>query len=260
MGAAVAPGARAVVTGAAGGIGRAIATRLAAEGLRVVVSDIDADAVRAVADEVGATAVIADQATADGVEALVAQADDALGGIDVFFANAGVDWGRDLDTPDEVWSGALDINLMSHVRAARLLVPRWVDGDGGRFVITASAAGLLTMVGTAAYSASKHAAVAFAEWLSVMYGSRGVVVQAICPLGVQTRMIESDIAGSLLARDAITTEEVADAVWDAVQGENFLILPHPQVADFYARRATDTDGWLHAMQHLADKVRTAPRP
>lgn len=220
-----------------------------------MVSDIEGDAIRSVASELGAEPVVADMATAEGVTALITEADHLLGGIDVFFANAGVDWGRDIDTPDDVWAAAFDVNLMSHVRAARLLVPRWVESGGGRFVITASAAGLLTMVGAAPYSASKHAAVAFAEWLSVMYGSRGVVVQAICPLGVRTRMIENDIAGALLARDAISTEELADVVWDALQGEQFLILPHPQVADFYARRAADTDGWLAAMQHLADKVR-----
>lgn len=249
-------GARVVVTGAGGGIGRAIAVRLAGEGARVVVSDLRLDDVQSLADEIGAHAVAADMSTAEGVASLVDESRRLLDGIDVFFANAGVDWGRDLDTPDEVWAGAFDVNLMSHVRAARLLVPDWIESGGGRFVITASAAGLLTMIGSAPYSASKHAAVAFAEWLSVMYGSRGVVVQAICPLGVRTRMLESDVAGALLARDAISPEELADAVWEALQGEQFLILPHPQVADFYARRATDTDGWLSAMRHLADKVRT----
>ncbi|MCW2816215.1 MAG: putative NAD-dependent oxidoreductase, partial [Nocardioides sp.] len=209
----------AVVTGAAGGIGRALATRLVAEGARVVINDVDADALAATADEIGAVAVPGDCASAEGVDELVATATHALGRIDVYCANAGIDRTTpdSLQLPDAEWTQMLEVNVMGHVRAARALVPTWVDGTGdgrgGRFVVTASAAGLLTMIGAAAYSTTKHAAVGFAEWLSVTYGARGIDVHAICPQGVQTQMLED--AGplqALLSRDsALAPEAVADA-------------------------------------------------
>ena len=150
--------------------------------------------------------------SADGVRALVDAATEALGRIDVFFANAGIDGAGGLDslqTPDDVWERIIDVNVMAHVRAARALVPRWLeDGRGGRFVVTASAAGLLTMIGSAPYSVTKHAAVGFAEWLSVTYGARGVDVHAICPQGVRTQMLED--AGplqALLSRDSALEPE-----------------------------------------------------
>ena len=196
-----------VVTGAGRGIGRALATRMAAEGARVVVNDLDPATAQAVADEIGGTAVPGDVSSADGVRAVIGSATEALGRIDVFFANAGIDGagGPDsLQTTDEVWARVMDVNVMAHVRAARELVPRWLeDGLGGRFVVTASAAGLLTMIGSAPYSVTKHAAVGFAEWLSVTYGARGIDVHAICPQGVQTTMLED--AGplqALLSRDS----------------------------------------------------------
>jgi NAD(P)-dependent dehydrogenase (short-subunit alcohol dehydrogenase family) len=181
----------AVVTGAGHGIGRALASRLVAEGARVVVNDIDQDACRAVAEELDATAAPGDCSSDTGVGALIDTATEALGRVDVFMANAGIDHSRpdSLQASDEDWAGMIETNLMAHVRAARRLVPRWLeDGGGGRFVVTASAAGLLTMIGSAPYSVTKHAAVGFAEWLSVTYGHRGIAVQAICPQGVQTRM------------------------------------------------------------------------
>ena len=146
---------------------------------------------------------------------------------------------------------------MAHVRAARELVPRWLeDGGGGRFVVTASAAGLLTMIGSAPYSVTKHAAVGFAEWLSVTYGARGVDVHAICPQGVQTKMLEdSGPLQALLSRDsALPPEAVADAVVAAITEGRFLVLPHPEVADYYVARATDTDRWLSGMRRLQQKV------
>jgi len=174
-----------VVTGAGRGIGRALAIRATQEGARVVVNDLDADNARAVAEEVGGTAVPGDASSADGVTALVDAATEALGRVDVYFANAGIDgaYGFDsLQSPDDLWERVVDVNVMAHVRAARTLVPRWLaDGQGGRFVVTASAAGLLTMIGSAPYSVTKHAAVGFAEWLSVTYGARGVDVHAIWP-------------------------------------------------------------------------------
>jgi NAD(P)-dependent dehydrogenase (short-subunit alcohol dehydrogenase family) len=253
-----------VVTGAGRGIGRALATRAAAEGARVVVNDLDADNARAVAAEIGGTAAPGDVSSADGVRAVLDSATEALGRIDVFFANAGIDGagkdasgGDSLQTSDEVWDRIMDVNVMAHVRAARELVPRWLeDGRGGRFVVTASAAGLLTMIGSAPYSVTKHAAVGFAEWLSVTYGARGVDVHAICPQGVQTQMLED--AGplqALLSRDsALAPEAVADAAVTAIAEGRFLVLPHPEVAGYYAARAADTDRWLAGMRRLQQKV------
>jgi NAD(P)-dependent dehydrogenase (short-subunit alcohol dehydrogenase family) len=253
-------GAGVVVTGGGHGIGRAIAARMAAQGARVVVNDIDEEAAREVANEIGGgVAVPGDAASEDGVAELVATARDHLGKIDVYFANAGVDVGQGLDAPAEDWARAIDVNLMAHVRAAQQLVPAWLETGGGRLVVTASAAGLLTMLGSPVYSVTKHAAIGFAEWLSATYGHRGVVVQAICPQGVRTRML--DQAGplqELLSHDtALEPEQVADAVYHALQDDRFLILPHPEVAKYYAFRATNTDGWLAGMRKLQAKLDAA---
>jgi NAD(P)-dependent dehydrogenase (short-subunit alcohol dehydrogenase family) len=246
-----------VVTGAGRGIGRALAVRAAREGARVVVNDLDGDNARAVAKEIGGTAIPGDVTAPD---ALIEAATEALGRIDVYFANAGIDGAGGMDslqTPDEAWDRVLDVNVMAHVRAARALVPRWLeDGRGGRFVVTASAAGLLTMIGSAPYSVTKHAAVGFAEWLSVTYGARGVDVHAICPQGVKTQMLEE--AGplqALLSRDsALEPEQVADAAFAAIEEGRFLVLPHPEVAGYYAVRASDTEKWLAGMRRLQQKV------
>jgi NAD(P)-dependent dehydrogenase (short-subunit alcohol dehydrogenase family) len=249
----------AVVTGAGHGIGRALATRLAAAGARVVVNDLDTEACSTVAAEIGATAAPGDCSSAAGVAALIDAATETLGRIDVYMANAGIDRTQpdSLQASDEDWALMIDTNVMSHVRAARRLVPSWLeDGQGGRFVVTASAAGLLTMIGAAPYSVTKHAAVGFAEWLSVTYGGRGIKVQAICPQGVQTRMFEQ--AGplkDLLSRDEVRTpDEVADIWVQSLEDDRFLVLPHPEVGDYYAARAADTDRWLGGMQRLQAKV------
>ena len=252
-----------MVTGAGHGIGRALSARLVSEGARVVVNDLDAEACAAVADEIGATAAPGDCSSAEGVAALVDTATEALGRVDVYMANAGIDRSvspaqpDSLQASDEDWAAMIDTNVMAHVRAARLLVPRWLaDGRGGRFVVTASAAGLLTMIGAAPYSVTKHAAVGFAEWLSVTYGGRGVTVQAICPQGVQTRMLEQ--AGplkDLLSRDeALTPEQVADAWVASLEDDRFLVLPHHEVAGYYAARAADPDRWLAGMRRLQAKI------
>jgi len=252
-----------VVTGAGHGIGRALAARLVAEGARVVVNDLDADACAAVAADLGATPVPGDCSSTAGVAALLETATAALGRIDVFMANAGIDRTRadSLQASDEDWALMLDTNVMSHVRAARLLVPRWLEdgpetGERGRFVVTASAAGLLTMIGAAPYSVTKHAAVGFAEWLSVTYGGRGIAVQAICPQGVQTRMLEQ--AGplkDLLSHDEVRTpDEVADIWVASLEEDRFLVLPHPEVGGYYAGRAADTDRWLAGMRRLQGMV------
>jgi NAD(P)-dependent dehydrogenase (short-subunit alcohol dehydrogenase family) len=252
----------AVVTGAARGIGRAIATRLVREGWSVVVADLDAAELDAVATELGALAVPGDTSTDAGVRELLDAAYAHLGHVDAFFANAGIGTLAGLEATDEQWQRVLDTNVMAHVRAARHLVPRWLEAGGGRFVVTASAAGLLTMLGDAPYSVSKHGAVAFAEWLSATYRHRGVVVQAICPQGVQTRMLEeSGPLQALLTLDAaVTPDEVADAVWTALGGDDFLVLPHPEVRDYYAHRAAHPDAWLAGMNRLQQKLDSQPTP
>ncbi|MFJ9391092.1 SDR family oxidoreductase [Nocardioides sp. NPDC101246] len=252
----IAPDSTAVVTGAAGGIGRALAARLVAEGVRVVVNDLDAVRLEATAQEIGAHPVAGDAASVQGVEALVEAAKEHLGQIDTWYGNAGIDRGIGLDCPEEDWQASHEVNVMAHVRAARLLVPDWVERKSGRYVVTASAAGLLMMIGAPTYTVTKHAAVAFAEWLSATYRHHGIVVQAICPQGVQTGMLErSGVMKDLLSRDtALTPEQVADAAWEATSDDRFLVLPHPEVGDYYAARATQTDKWLGGMNRLWQHV------
>lgn len=241
-----------VVTGAAGGIGRALAARLVREGARVVVNDVDPDATRATAAEIGAYAAPGDAASQDGIAHLVAAAREHLGQVDAWFANAGIVRGLGLDASEAEWAASWEVNTMAHVRAARLLVPDWLERGSGRFVVTASAAGLLTSLGAAPYAVTKHGAIAFAEWLSATYRHRGIVVQAICPQGVQTDMLAATgpMRSILVSDGALTPDEVAEATWQAMQDDRFLVLPHPQVADYYRTRADDTDRWLGGMNKL----------
>lgn len=243
-------GAGVVVTGAGGGIGAALARRFAAEGARVVVNDLDEGRIKTLAEEIGGIAVAGDASQ------IVDAARDALDGtVDVYCANAGLASPGDVFADEEVWAAAWDVNVMAHVRAARALLPDWLERGSGRFVSTASAAGLLTMIGAAPYSVTKHGVVAFAEWLSLTYGHRGVKVHAICPQGVRTDMLTAaGSAGKLvLAPSAIEPEDVADALFDAMAEDRFLVLPHPEVAGYYRARAKDTDHWLGNMNHLQQK-------
>lgn len=243
-------GAGVVVTGGGGGIGAALARRFAAEGARIVVNDLDAGKARAVADEIGAVAVPGDAST------VVEEAREALGGsIDVYCANAGVGAGGTESAGEDVWAQGWDVNVMAHVRAARTLLPGWLERGEGRFVSTVSAAGLLTMIGAAPYSVTKHGAYAFAEWLSLTYRHRGIKVHAICPQGVHTDMLDaSGPLGDLVLREtAIDPEAVADALLDGIAADRFLILPHPEVAEFYQGRAADPDRWLGTMNRLQQK-------
>ncbi|WP_093801597.1 SDR family oxidoreductase [Streptomyces sp. Wb2n-11] len=245
-----------VVTGAGGGIGAALARRFAAGGARVVVNDLDARKTKAIADETGATAVAGD------ASAIVEEAREALGGtVDVYCANAGLASPGDAFADEAVWAAAWDVNVMAHVRAARALLPGWLERGSGRFVSTVSAAGLLSMVGAAPYSVSKHGALAFAEWLSLTYRHRGVKVHAICPQGVRTDMLTAaGSAGELvLAPTAVEPEDVAEALFDGIAADRFLILPHPEVAGYYQARAGSPDRWLAGMNHLQQKWEEAGR-
>ncbi|MFF4660333.1 SDR family oxidoreductase [Streptomyces sp. NPDC001381] len=243
-----------VVTGAGGGIGAALARRFAAEGARVVVNDLDAGRSRAVADEIGGIAVPGD------ASAVVEQAREALGGtVDVYCANAGVASGGSEAADEAVWAQAWDVNVMAHVRAAHALLPDWLERGSGRFVSTVSAAGLLTMIGAAPYSVTKHGAYAFAEWLSLTYRHRGIKVHAICPQGVRTDMLDATgSAGDLVLKPtAIEPQDVADALFKGIAEDRFLILPHPEVAGYYQVRAGEPDRWLATMNHIQQKWEAA---
>ena len=243
-----------VVTGAGGGIGAALARRFAAEGARVVVNDLDPAKAEAVADEIGGTAVPGD------ASAIIAEAREALGGtVDVYCANAGLASAGTEAAEEDVWALAWDVNVMAHVRAARELLPAWLERGSGRFVSTASAAGLLTMIGAAPYSVTKHGAYAFAEWLSLTYRHRGLKVHAICPQGVRTDMLTASgsVGDLVLAPTAIDPEDVAEALFAGMAEDRFLILPHPEVAEFYRARAAVPDRWLDTMNHIQQKWEAA---
>jgi NAD(P)-dependent dehydrogenase (short-subunit alcohol dehydrogenase family) len=256
-------GARVVVTGAASGIGLGLVRRFVAEGARVVASDRDGDRLHDVAPE-GAARVVADVGHREGTTGLVASAVELLGDVDLFCANAGVPTQGGVEGPDladdAAWTSTWDVNVMSHVWAAQALVPRWVERGGGRLLATASAAGLLTMLGSAPYAVTKHAAVAFAEWLRATYAHRGVVVQALCPQGVRTPLLEGAgaVGEALLAPSAIDVDDVVDAVVAALADERFLVLPHPEVAGYVQHKATDPDAWLAGMNRLQQRLESRP--
>lgn len=252
-----------VVTGAAGGIGRALALRLAAEGARVAATDVQAEALESVGRELNPDhlspnhlAVAADVTNGSELGALLDHVQEELGPVDVFFANAGVAIGEDpIETSDEVWDRAFAVNVRAHILAARRLLPGWLERGEGYFVATASAAGLLTQIGSAPYAVTKHAAVAFAEWLSVTYGERGVRVSCLCPMGVRTAMTQGDELAHRVVRSAgamLEPEQVAAAVIEAIDREQFLILPHPEVLTFFQRKALDYERWLAGMRRLQD--------
>jgi NAD(P)-dependent dehydrogenase (short-subunit alcohol dehydrogenase family) len=241
-----------VITGAARGIGAALARRFAAAGARLVLTDVD-ELVTSTAAELGATAVVGD--VTDPAD-MIAQARAELGEVDLFCANAGIAPLGAEDTPEDVWANAWNVNVMSHVRAANALIPTWLERGRGHFLATVSAAGLLTSLGSAPYSVTKHGVLAFAEWLSATYRHRGISVQALCPQGVRTRMYEQTGAGGqlLMGPSLIEAPQVADLVADKLATDEFLILPHPEVAQYYANRATETDRWLRGMNKLQQKV------
>jgi NAD(P)-dependent dehydrogenase (short-subunit alcohol dehydrogenase family) len=248
-----------VVTGGANGIGRALCRRFAAEGARgVVVSDIDFDAARKVADEINGLAVKTDVASEADVIALVAKAKEAFGPIDLFCSNAGIGGVPGFEeVSNEDWRRIWEINVMAHIYAARAALPQMLERGSGYLLNTASAAGLLTQIGSAPYSVTKHAAVSFAEWLAITYGDRGIKVSCLCPQGVKTNLLTAGaLAGSagFLLAGAIEPEEAAEAVVRDLAEEKFLILPHPDVAEYFRRKANDYDRWLRGMRRLQEQV------
>lgn len=249
-------GANVVITGAASGIGAALARRFATEGVRsLVLGDLDETALQRVADGV-ATAdltVVArrcDVADEADVAALVAAA-DAHGPVDLVCSNAGIGVAGGPEVPDQEWQRIFDVNVMAHVYAARAALPAMLERGHGYLLNTASAAGLLSQIGSAPYAVTKHAAVAFAEWLSITYGDRGIRVSVLCPQAVRTAMTAGTPGGGVAGVDGmIEPEQVADSVVEGLADERFLILPHPQVLDYLRRKTDDYDRWLAGMRRL----------
>jgi NAD(P)-dependent dehydrogenase (short-subunit alcohol dehydrogenase family) len=253
-----------VVTGAASGIGRGLARRFAEEGARaVVVADYDGDGATAVADELneaGRTEAIAlrvDVSKEEQLVEVIERIETDLGPIDLFCSNAGIIAIGGQDLPDDEWRRIIDVNLMAHIYAARHLVHRMLDRGGGYLLNTCSAAGLLTQIGSAPYSVTKHAAVSFAEWLAVTYGDRGLKVSALCPQAVESKMTmgarsaTGDDSGGVASVDGmLTPAQVAASVVEGIGDERFLILPHPEVAEYFRRKASDYDRWLAGMRRL----------
>jgi NAD(P)-dependent dehydrogenase (short-subunit alcohol dehydrogenase family) len=251
-----------IVTGAASGIGRACATRFAADGARVVVADLDGERATAVAEDIGATGVAADVSREEEIQALIADSVQRDGPIDLFFSNAGVPGppgGPEAD--DAGLELAWKVNVMAHVWAARALVPAMVKRGDGYLLSTASAAGLLTQLSALGYSYTKHAAVAIAEWLSITYADQGIKVSCLCPQGVRTPMLElaleQDPIGSapLVAGGLLDPDEVADVVVAGLADERFLILPHEDVGKFLAIKGAQPERWLGGMRKLLRQAR-----
>lgn len=250
----------AIVTGGAHGIGRALCRRFAAEGARgVVVADLDIAAARDVAGEIGGLAVAVDVANEEQVRRLVDESVKRFGPIDLFCSNAGIALGGGPEAPNSDWQKIWDINLMAHVYAARAVLPAMVERGEGYLLQTASAAGLLTSIGSAPYAVTKHAAVALAEWLSITYGP-AIKVSCLCPQGVFTNMLMRADAGpatEFLRAEALQPEQVADSVIEALAAETFLILPHAVVTKYMAHKATDYDRWIRGMRKLQAEIEKA---
>jgi NAD(P)-dependent dehydrogenase (short-subunit alcohol dehydrogenase family) len=250
-------GSVAVVTGGASGIGRALCQRFAAEGARgIVVSDMNEKGAQAVAAEVNGLAVGCDVGVEAQIIELVRRAEEAFGSIDLFCSNAGLATRGGEEASDADWQRNWDVHLMSHVYAARAVLPGMLKRGHGYLLNTASAAGLLTEMGSAPYSVTKHAAVAFAEWLSIEHFDAGIRVSCLCPMGVTTNMLAVDNPHvNYLKLTAVTAEHAAEECVKAIREERFLVLPHPEVKEFYVYRANDTDRWMNGMRRLNKKIR-----
>ena len=253
-----------VITGAGSGIGRSLASAFAASGASVVFGDIDvagANETAKLVRSVGGVAVGvgADASTTAGIDALILLARNEFGPVDVFVANAGIIGAPGLGDDEADWDRIIDVNLRAHVRAAKALVPEWVARGRGYFVSVASAAGLLTQLGAAGYSVTKHAAVGFAEWLSITHGDKGIGVSCVCPMGVDTPLLtgitdSSHPAARMAAAavknagEVVSPDRVAELTVEAVLTDRFLVLPHPVVLDMYRQKGADYERWLAGMR------------
>lgn len=245
-----------VVTGGGSGIGAAMVRRFARESpAAIVVADIDLDHAIAVASEVDGTAVLTDVSDPEANRLLIEGTEEKFGPIDLFCANAGIGVVGDEQSDPALWERMWGINVMSHVHAARHLVPSWLARGEGYFLATVSAAGLLTNLKAAQYSVTKHAALAFAEWLSVTYGDSGIKVSALCPQFVNTPLLaDSEEFKALGGHHTLEPEDVAEAVVSGIADEKFLILPHPEVEQYFQNKANDYERWLGGMRKLQRTV------
>lgn len=246
-----------VVTGGASGIGRAMAQRFHAEGAsKVIVADLDGPGAEAVAKDVDGWGTAIDVASEDQIAGLIETTESEFGPIDLFCSNAGIGIGQGLDEPTEVWQQIWEVNTLSHVFAAKHLVPRMKLRGGGYLLNTASAAGLLSQIGSVTYAVTKHAAVALAEWIAITHGRDGIKVSVLCPQAVRTAMTANGpgVAG---VDGMLEPEHVADAVIETLAEERFLVLPHPEVAEYIKRKTSDYDRWLRGMMRLQEAYDTA---
>ena len=246
-----------VITGGGSGIGRALAVRFHAEGAKKIVAvDINLSNAEDTAQMVDGVAMMADVAVEADIQRVIEDTESTLGPIDLFCSNAGVGMGENIDSPNEEWQTIWDINVMSHVYAARHLVPRMVSRGGGYFLNTSSAAGLLNQIGGAAYGVTKHAAVGFGEWLAIHHKHEGIKVSMLCPQAVRTPMtaIDNDAVAAAADNGMIEPEELAETVIEELRKESFLILPHPVVLDYMRNKTTDYDRWIGGMSRLMQKI------
>ncbi len=246
-----------VVTGGARGIGRALARRFASAGAAaVVVADVDQSGASAVAREINGTAVRCDVSREVEVKNLIDQVEAEQGRIDIFCSNAGIAVGGGPETADDQWQRIWDVNLMSHVFVARHALPGMLKRGEGYLLGTVSAAGLLNHVFAAPYGVTKAAALSLFEWLSIAHGDQGIRVSCLCPQGVKTDMLaaERKLGLNFVTEGALEPEQVAEVVLQGVRDEKFLILPHPEVADYFRRKAEDYDRWLRGMRRLRAKI------
>jgi NAD(P)-dependent dehydrogenase (short-subunit alcohol dehydrogenase family) len=244
-----------VVTGAAGGIGEATARRFARDGAKgVVVADLDAARLGRVAKDIGGLAVTCDVTKEADIQRLIAEAQAKYGPIDVFFSNAGIALAGQEEASDEIWARSWGVHVMSHVYACRVLVPEMLKRGSGYLLSTASAAGLLSSISSAPYTVTKHAAVALAEQMAIQYGDRGIKISVLCPQAVDTNMLRSIASTSARMDGVVSPDEVAECITEAMDKEQFLILPHPVVLDYVRRKTSDWDRWLKGMQRLRERL------
>lgn len=252
-----------VVTGGANGIGRALCRRFAAAGAKaIVVADLDLAAASQVAEETDGFPIAVDVSVEADIIRLVEESTGRFGPVDLFCSNAGIGVNGGPEVSNEDWDRIWQVNLMAHVYAARAVLPGMLERGEGYLLNTASAAGLLTQIGSAPYSVTKHAAVAFAEWLAITYGDSGIKVSCLCPQGVRTNMLrqaEESGIGAFLTEGALEPEEVAEIVMAGIAEERFLILPHPAVAEYFGRKTADYDRWLRGMRRLQAATQGMPR-
>jgi len=244
-----------IVTGAGNGIGAALVHRFAQEQpAALIAADLDGERVRNVATASGAMPVQAEVTPESDLRDLVAAVEAEHGRIDLFCSNAGILVMGGAETPNEDWQRIIDVNLMAHIYAARAVLPGMMARGGGYLLNTASAAGLLTQLGSASYSVTKHAAIAFAEWLAITHAEQGIRVSVLCPQAVRTDMLGSFADGGVAGVDGVVEpRQVAEAVIEGLRSEGFLILPHPQVAEYFRRKASDYDRWLGGMRRLQQR-------